>query len=136
VDLIIGTGWLAMVRKAACGLALLGLVPQASAFVAPTAPGQKTALRGVGQAQAAPAPSPSLAPGLVAAATLGFGVAVSQRTRKTNRASIVSLKAAVGDAIPNVGLDLGFPPEKVMLGEFCKGKKVVLVGLPGAFTPT
>jgi peroxiredoxin len=42
----------------------------------------------------------------------------------------------VGDSIPNVGLDLGFPPEKVMLGDFCKGKKVVVVGLPGAFTPT
>jgi len=44
--------------------------------------------------------------------------------------------ASVGDAIPDVGLDKGFPPEKVMMGEFCKGKKVVLVGLPGAFTPT
>jgi len=42
----------------------------------------------------------------------------------------------VGDMIPNVGLDKGFPPEKVMLADFCKGKKVVLVGLPGAFTPT
>jgi peroxiredoxin len=43
---------------------------------------------------------------------------------------------AVGDKIPNVGLDSGFPPEKVMMGDFCKGKKVVVVGLPGAFTPT
>lgn len=42
----------------------------------------------------------------------------------------------MGDAIPNVALDLGFPPEKVMLGDYCRGKKVVLVGLPGAFTPT
>merc|ERR1712107_724692 len=30
----------------------------------------------------------------------------------------------------------GFPPEKVMLGDLCAGKKVVFVGLPGAFTPT
>lgn len=42
----------------------------------------------------------------------------------------------VGDPIPNVGLDEGFPPQKVMMGDFCKGKKVVVVGLPGAFTPT
>jgi len=125
-------------RNAVCGLALLGLAPQASAFVAPGAP-QKTALRaGQGQAQAAQGAQPSVAPSLVAAAaTLGFGVAVSQRTRKTSRASIVSLNAAaVGDAVPNVGLDLGFPPEKVVLSDYCKGKKVVLVGLPGAFTPT
>jgi peroxiredoxin len=43
---------------------------------------------------------------------------------------------AVGDKVPDVGLDSGFPPEKVKMGDFCKGKKVVVVGLPGAFTPT
>jgi len=42
----------------------------------------------------------------------------------------------VGDLIPDVSLDLGFPPEKVNIREFSKGKKIVLVGLPGAFTPT
>lgn len=42
----------------------------------------------------------------------------------------------VGDMIPDVSLDKGFPPEKVSLREITKGKKVVLVGLPGAFTPT
>jgi len=44
--------------------------------------------------------------------------------------------AKVGDAVPAVDLHKGFPPEKVALREFCRGKKVVLVGLPGAFTPT
>jgi peroxiredoxin len=52
-------------------------------------------------------------------------------------ATLTSVRGiAVGDSIPNVGLDSGFPPEKVMMGDFSKGKKVVVVGLPGAFTPT
>jgi hypothetical protein len=42
----------------------------------------------------------------------------------------------LGDQIPDVFLDKGFPPEKVALADFCKDKKVVLMGLPGAFTPT
>lgn len=42
----------------------------------------------------------------------------------------------VGDTLPSVPLHDGFPPEKVDMGEFCKGKNMVLVGLPGAFTPT
>lgn len=42
----------------------------------------------------------------------------------------------VGDSIPAVELHKGFPPEKVSLAEHCKGKKIILIGLPGAFTPT
>merc|ERR1719323_2770026 len=41
-----------------------------------------------------------------------------------------------GMPLPNIALHKGFPPEKVHLGDFCKDKKVVFVGLPGAFTPT
>jgi peroxiredoxin len=33
-------------------------------------------------------------------------------------------------------LDFGFPPEKVNIAERSKGKRLFLVGLPGAFTPT
>jgi len=41
----------------------------------------------------------------------------------------------VGAKFPNVDLHLGFPPEKVNMPERLKGKKVIVLGLPGAFTP-
>jgi len=44
--------------------------------------------------------------------------------------------AEVGSKLPEVEIDFGFPPEKVNIAERVKGKKVILVGLPGAFTPT
>jgi len=47
-----------------------------------------------------------------------------------------SLSVEVGDAVPCVNLDQGFPPVKVALSDYCKDKKIVLMGLPGAFTPT
>ena len=43
----------------------------------------------------------------------------------------------VGDVIPSGGkLEDGNPGAKVDFKELCTGKKVVLVGVPGAFTPT
>ena len=44
--------------------------------------------------------------------------------------------AAVGDKVPAIVLDSGFPPAKVNLAERLAGKKTIVVGLPGAFTPT
>lgn len=35
----------------------------------------------------------------------------------------------VGDKVPSVELDIGFPPEKVNVAEYSKGKKVILLGL-------
>eukprot|EP00959_Pyramimonas_sp_CCMP1952_P184867 3865527-Pyramimonas_sp.AAC.1 len=43
---------------------------------------------------------------------------------------------AVGSAFPDVSVDYGFPPQRVNMPERLKGKKTILVGLPGAFTPT
>ena len=43
---------------------------------------------------------------------------------------------AVGDSIPSTELHLGFPPEKINITERFAGKNVILLGLPGAFTPT
>ena len=42
----------------------------------------------------------------------------------------------VGDSLPSATLDYGFPPSKVDLNARVAGKNVVIVGLPGAFTPT
>lgn len=44
--------------------------------------------------------------------------------------------ATVGNRVPNVDLYVKFPPEKVNLVEYCAEKSVILLGLPGAFTPT
>jgi 2-Cys peroxiredoxin 5 len=41
-----------------------------------------------------------------------------------------------GDKVPSIELDLGFPPKKVNIAEYIKGKKIIFMGLPGAFTPT
>lgn len=41
----------------------------------------------------------------------------------------------VGDAIPSVEVFEGEPGNKVNLAELFKGKKGVLFGVPGAFTP-
>ena len=50
--------------------------------------------------------------------------------------AVLSSPFLVGTKAPSVDLDLGFPPSKVNLAERVAGKKVILVGLPGAFTPT
>lgn len=43
---------------------------------------------------------------------------------------------SVGESIPAVNLHYGFPPEMVDLPSRIAGKNVVVVSLPGAFTPT
>mmetsp|Transcript_32488 Transcript_32488/g.48997 ORF Transcript_32488/g.48997 Transcript_32488/m.48997 type:complete len:163 (+) Transcript_32488:77-565(+) len=42
----------------------------------------------------------------------------------------------VGDQLPSVEVDLGFPPTKVNVAERVAGKKVIMIGLPAAFSPT
>ena len=49
-------------------------------------------------------------------------------------ASVSAIK--VGDKIPAVPLDFGFPPEKVDMVARTAGKKTIILSLPGAFTPT
>lgn len=44
---------------------------------------------------------------------------------------------AAGDKIPSVELFQGFPdPKKIDIADYIKDKSVIIVGLPGAFTPT
>ena len=42
----------------------------------------------------------------------------------------------VGDKLPAIDIDWGFPPETVNMGAWTTGKTSIIVGLPGAFTPT
>jgi len=55
--------------------------------------------------------------------------------QRANIARSIRGFAAVGDTFPAVEVDFGFPPNKVNLGERLAGKKTVVVGLPGAYTP-
>lgn len=49
----------------------------------------------------------------------------------------VTTAIRVGDKIPSgVALHEGFPPREVVVADHVANKKVLLVGLPGAFTPT
>ena len=74
--------------------------------------------------------------------TCGQSVVRGTRTKVMRFLAVALLAASasavikVGDTLPSVTLDLGFPPEKVNLLERAKGKNVIVMGLPGAFTPT
>jgi hypothetical protein len=53
-------------------------------------------------------------------------------------ASTVDAFSAItpGTKLPSVELHSGFPPAMVDMAEHVAGRKVAIVGLPGAFTPT
>ena len=76
------------------------------------------------------------------AAGLGTLITLGQRTLRADAMALVALSAnvlaiEVGDSFPDeVELHLGFPPTKINVKERVAGKNVILVGLPGAFTPT
>ncbi|XP_062053780.1 peroxiredoxin-5, mitochondrial [Lepus europaeus] len=56
-------------------------------------------------------------------------------TRSFSGATVVMAPIKVGDALPSVEVFEGEPGNKVNLAELFKGKKGVLFGVPGAFTP-
>jgi len=51
-------------------------------------------------------------------------------------ATLLATGSLLGSNVPSVDLDFGFPPTKINLADRVAGKNVILVGLPGAFTPT
>jgi|EP01047_Picozoa_sp_COSAG01_P084307 hypothetical protein len=68
-----------------------------------------------------------------ALAALGLAGTATAQFGQTNFANN---PIKVGATLPSIDLDLGFPPQKINILERAKGKKIILVGLPGAFTPT
>ncbi|XP_062949378.1 peroxiredoxin-5, mitochondrial [Cynocephalus volans] len=87
--------------------------------------------------------------GLTRAAALEFAVAAAAARRRFeveggwalggarsfSSATAAMARIKVGDAIPAVEVFEGEPGKKVNLAELFKGKKGVLFGVPGAFTP-
>ena len=50
--------------------------------------------------------------------------------------NILTNQFSTQNKLPSVELHSGFPPKKVDLKEYIAKKSVIIVGLPGAFTPT
>lgn len=54
---------------------------------------------------------------------------------KTGRILTLSCVVQVGDKVPSIDLYEKTPANKVNFASLCDGKKVVVFGVPGAFTP-
>jgi peroxiredoxin len=48
----------------------------------------------------------------------------------------VAIAVEVGDSIPSIERHHNFPPNKINLADRLANKRAIIVGLPGAFTPT
>jgi len=58
-----------------------------------------------------------------------------QSSRLIHTSFIANMPIKVGEKLPNTELYEGTPGGKVNIGDLCKGKKVVIFAVPGAFTP-
>lgn len=65
-----------------------------------------------------------------------FSSVFAARAARPATSSFLRSFASVGDSLPSVELHQGFPPKQYNLADFAKDKSILLVGLPGAFTPT
>jgi len=78
---------------------------------------------------------------LYATMMLPFIVAFSAMDGSRLAGSRVGRAAVNMGPVPDVTLDIPdgatyFPPKKMKLAEYAKGKNLIIVGLPGAFTGT
>jgi len=55
--------------------------------------------------------------------------------RYFHSSSVVSMPIKVGDKVPSVELFEGNPGNKVNIADAVKGKKAIIFGVPGSFTP-
>jgi len=56
-------------------------------------------------------------------------------SRLIHSSSAINMPIKVGDKLPNVDLFEGTPANKVNIADLGQGKKVVVFGVPGSFTP-
>ena len=69
---------------------------------------------------------------LAAATSVGAFAPTAFSGRRSTAANI-----AAGDKLPSAELMQGFPDvKKIDIADYVKDKNVIIVGLPGAFTPT
>merc|ERR1712179_617331 len=67
---------------------------------------------------------------------IGVNSYLRQKSIKSIHSSTISMAPVkVGDSVPSVDLFEGAPDQKVNLADVCKDGKVVIFGVPGAFTP-
>lgn len=50
--------------------------------------------------------------------------------------AVTAFTISPGDKVPLAELHFGFPPQKLLAPAYTAGKNMLIVGLPGAFTPT
>lgn len=89
-------------------------------------------------------PLPGVRPGRLPAVAPAHPTGVNVNTNSGSISSVRTFSpqmaeskgVKVGDKFPDIEVDQGFPPEKVNLAKKYADKTFVLVGLPGAFTPT
>ncbi len=57
-----------------------------------------------------------------------------RKITKTSTTNNRSKQIEAGDKLPLVKVHWGFPPQYINIPEYCGGRNVIIVGLPGAFT--